>query len=74
MNRVFASVSAPAAPQPRAASTYSTRLPSITRTPTEAAASSSSRMACSDAPRRLRRSTKTATSGAPRSASVSQYV
>ena len=50
MKSVFASVIAPAAPQPAAASTNSTRLPAITRTPTDAAASSSSRIACSDAP------------------------
>ena len=40
-------------------------LPRRTRTPTDRAASSSSRIACSDAPRRLRSSTKTAPRARP---------
>ena len=62
MKSVFASVAAPAAPQPSAARTNSTVLHSVTRTPSERAASSSSRIACSDAPSGLRSRANTTTS------------
>ncbi len=59
MKSVLASVIAPAAPQPAAATTKRIRLPATTRTPSDAAACSSSLIAWSDAPSRLRSSTNT---------------
>ena len=61
MKSVLARVSAPAAPQPIPARTKRMRLPATTRTPTDAAAASSSRIAWSDAPRGLRSRTKSTT-------------
>src|SRR6201993_694769 len=50
MNSVLATISTPAAPQPKPASTNKRRLRAATRTPRERAASSSSRIACSEVP------------------------
>ena len=69
-----ARITVPAAVQPAPASTNRTPFPSSTRTPTEAAASSSSRIACNDVPRRLRKSRNRITSRAAAAASAAQYV
>jgi hypothetical protein len=50
------------------------RLARVTRTPSDTAAASSSRIACSDVPSRLRSSTKPRITNSAMNASATQYV
>ena len=65
---------APAAPHPKPARTNSKRFRAATRTPSERAASSSSRIACSDAPSGERSRKKTAARKTAVKASANQSV